>query len=836
MPDQFSLKEKFLNLHKSKEFFIDQNNNMDDIIGYDLLKEAVHNAILKAHYALDRNDISFLEQFPSILWAQAFSARFDMLFEQLKKLQSTRKSLYNRLLNKYFLYEKNRLNTDEHSSLTNVARSHLAKIHASSIAKTEVVQKFPAEDFGGDETRKIFNLTTGRNQNSSISAFPFINGSHGLMAKLEGSPNMKDGHDLFNPREFKTKSGMSKQTDGFNFPTLEQIQDMITNHLNHSANGLVDPITQEEIAAYNTPKNNWLPVNNTRNNYKDTHSLDVYVDDIANQLFLVDDSTLNTSVKRLNAKNEAKRRVAQLVNQGFLYYSNGNKMHGATIVEKNGKSTIKLQSDDEQTDNLPTNILKLPHKMVDGKNIPVLLPAMPFKFISDPVEHNTHEHLKIGRDFYDINDGENRQIFRKLDSSERKQHYQGTDVQYSGALDPNRMSPNIDFLPKNDKRYKELTNKILTDPNFNFNENVSEIIENWLDTRCSQDNKNLCIEKMILSRHKDILKTLAEVKVLKNLNKPNLFNIKEDLDKDVLKKLITDELDRLLQQDLSRGSRRKRDNNINRKRKEVNCTDESSLCTFNYDVLTIVEQMINDVLKIERNPTIPNSLKELRIQISSEIGGMFGIIDSIRLMYEASGESATAAETRADEFADTVLPLPTKGEFIDACKKEIATLVDVIRTGRKTIPQKLKLANLKDFLAIHDNNELLNHLNTLINSEKGKINTSPKKVNNAEVIPAVSMPIPSNNKIEKTANSAIDAIVKNIPSNISQIPTISLNNFLTAEDNYLSNASVAKLEILINFIETYIKLYDKSSSQRMAKLRQEGKVKKIKKEIRDRTS
>ena len=737
MSDQYSLKQKFLNLLLDEDIRI-QNQLM--------LNEAVHGATAKIPYKIGADDIKFVNQFDSELWKNAIDARFNLLFDELKKVNEKRLPLLTKKFRMYYPQELKKLQKDpRHSILNSAALEHIAERHAYVKAKTETAAEMPASASQKDLDRVDFKLTTGGSRHVVVPAFPYIYGPAGLFAKIEGTPGKMDGHDLFNPREITTvdegtgEESTNKITDGMWFPKADQIRDRIDDHLKHMGHGIIEPVTDEEKTAYSeNNKRNFKPVRTSRGWLKDTFSKEFYIEEFTKQYYSKQPVSDPEPEKRANAKAQAVQKFVQLVNnsetQGLLTYSNGMPMTGAILArDASGRpNKVELESDKLMDDEgIPINVIKLPHKkiMVNGveKEVPVLLSGMPFKRIESDFERHNNPGMEIGREFYNVLTNRVEKIFRKLQPHEKRDTYQGkTGYVFSGAMDHNRMSVGTRFLSNLDPEHEKKSNIILNSTYrdgsalMSFTQFVKHIVDSWLAAPCTQDGKDLCAEKEILSHHRDNLYSLAQMKVLNNLGDESFYTQYNTVNIGGIKKSIRSELSRFLQQDLGRGSRKNRHAQLLSRKEALRCEKRigvAAQCAYNYDIYKFVQEFIKEKLHTTKTKPVRN-IDDLRLQVAEELNGVYGMLDLIHLLYEEL--NSRTAEKESERFRNAVLLLP-RNEFVQACETEVGRILGLLNAKTKDVKKKKILSDFKQLFQSHQLGKLDDLVAKLSGSESVKL-------------------------------------------------------------------------------------------------------------------
>lgn len=723
MSNQYSLREKFLALHKGASFLTEASSAWNE--PEDLLNEAVYGAVYKAPLLIHRNDIKFLEQFPNQYWSAALSERYKKLFFKLQELHEKRKKQLIKLYNTYLPLEQQAIDNDElQAGLTDSAKAHMAKFHAWDKAKATVAKDIPPGSLP-DTGKDLYELSLGGGKKLTKPAYSYFTGRDGLIAILEGTPGVNNGYDLFNPR---VSEDGSMVTDGFEFPSKNRIEDMLVNYYNYLANGLVDPQTPEEKKFYNpASRENLRPVRGGVGYIKDTFSKNFMIDDYARQFENMDKRKISSAIKRKEAHERALELFVKNVDLNRLRYANGNLMYGASMVSKSraegdaGRS-VDLESDKatqtitingEQVQ-IPYSALLLPHKKVvqDGKEVevPVMLPGMPFKPVKTDQDRQENSHLLVGRKFYNIRasrtgDEEHAQIFRKLTDQEMIQSKEGKDIKHAGGLKPMQNSVGVDYMSKLDPAHRQILQDILRNPDFNFHAFVDEAIGNWIGEQQCMDNKDTCVEKMFMGLYKDDLKSLAEIRILKNLGNPFLYRDGK-INLEVLKTIIEREMNRLVTQDLMRGTRRKRQDQINSIRQRNACRKLiSGECGLNYDVTTVLEDYLDSITKMKRLSPVKHNLKAIRTNMTADLNALFAVVDRIRLLYEDLLGDAAQAKARTETWLSTV-NLMNREDFIQACNQEIASVVEQIKKKVKGPRRQAIFGKYADLLQTNKTNGL----------------------------------------------------------------------------------------------------------------------------------
>lgn len=793
MSNQYSLREKFLQFYKNDQLLTEVEDKYDFLFGDDLLNEAVYGSVYKAPLILHKNDIMFLDQFEPPYWAAALAERYNKLYYKLLELNEARKKELKKLFNKFLPQEQREINSDpSYSNLSVFTRAHMAKHHAYDRAKQIVANKISTRDIKGEE-KEVYDLSIGGGKRIQVPAFSYFTGPLGLIAILEGTPGRNDGYDLFNPR----MEGDMRVTDGFNFPRKSTIEKMLIKHYNYLANGIVPPTTPLEAQQYDPAKRStFKPIKGT-GWIKDTFSKTFMIDDYAQQFENMDQrENVSTNVKRREAYERALEQFVKNVDLGRLTYANGNKMYGAKIVERapdtessgGSKKTVELQSDndtmtmtvDGKRVQVPVSVLMLPHKKVTQngveKEVPVLLPGMPFKPVKSQEERNSYQNLLVGRDFYNIrrsssNDPMHAPIFRRLTPIELERSKEGQDIKHAGGLKPNQNSVGVDFLSKTDPRHKDVIQYLLNNPDFDFHAFTDEVLDDWLSVGACMDQKDLCHEKTIMSLYKADLKSMIEIKVLKNLNNMYLFG-HDGLNTGVLQEMMERELNRILTQDLGRGTRRKREARQAAKRQKNICRRLSTgECGLNYDVSTILEDYIDSIVVAKTKPTVSHNLKELRTKITAEINALYDVVDTIRNLYEDMTGNAEAADQYADNFIANA-PLANRELFIEACNEVVAQLIKEINKRKK----KPILAKYADFIASHQ----LKQLRDFIDKQR--------EVRAAEL----ATPIQQAEKPEATTIDVVDNAVNQYKAAIAVDPNMDDTALINRISISLANPDLAK--------------------------------------------
>lgn len=745
MADLLSLKNKFQQLLLGEQ--VDRN------VG--VLSEAVIGAVAKIPYVIGPDDKAFLDQFDPVFYKSAIKARFDLLFNELVKINKIQAPEFKKKFNTYYKQELAQFKKDHHKNLDQHAKEHLAERHAYARAKEDIAsdpafQKLiPQKDLGYHDF--VVSTGAGAGQTKTVKALPYIYGPNGLLKKLEGTPGRMDGHDLFNPRmdeiplinpasgeiemDPDTNEPMTRKvkvTDGFIFPTIEAIQDRIDDHLKHMADGLILPSNQEEEDAY-SPSNraNFKPVRSSRGYLRDTKTKEFYIKDFQKR-FKQDEDNNNKSAseseKTANARRRALTEFARLVNLPTtpLMYSNGNPMRGAEIIKdsRNQPVSVILASDSAvDRDGVPVNVIKLPHKKVKingvEREVPVLLSGMPIKRMEDPAEQEyaAQNGMELGRDYYNPVTKAYEKLFRKLNPTEMRDSYQGKrGFIVSGSFDPNRNSPQAKFMPSSNPKYSRISKSILDPVNriyrddrytpLTFVEFVKYSVDKWLRESCKMDGRDLCIEKLILSNFAQNLYTLAQIKIMDNLNDDDIYDrFTGRIRIEKLKKFIADELNRFLQQDLGRGTRKNRQNSLRSRKESLRCevrAGTAGQCVFNYDIDKFVQEFIKNKLHITKLKPAKN-VSDLRSEIVIEIAAMYSMLDMIHLLYEEQNKST--ANARSETFRNNVMVL-SPADFVRACEDEITNILNSISGKTKDAKKKEMLKKFKDLFAARDMGKL----------------------------------------------------------------------------------------------------------------------------------
>lgn len=903
MADLLSLKQKFANLLLGEHAIR---------IHEDMLNEGVYGAVAKLPYVIGSDDKQFLDQFDPEYWKSAIDERFNILYNELQKVNKIRDPLFKSAFRKYYSQELSKINKDHHQTLDTHTKKHLAERHAYVKAKAEAAtqsRKFlPQKDLGLHN----FVLTTGKGQTKTVKALPFIYGPQGLLNKLEGTPGVMNGHDLSNPREVQAvdedsgKVITKKMTDGFVFPQAEQIQDRIDDHLKHMADGLIMPVTSEEAAAY-SPANraNFKPVKTSRGYLRDTKSKDFYISEFKKRFKQQEDQNPATPEpeKNENAKRKAILAFANLVNAGRLQYSNGNPMANAEIIYKNQQPVgVDLGSDSaKDKDGIPVNAIRLPHKEVvingEKKEVPVMLSGMPFKRIDDDNERASNRGMEIGRDYFNPITGRVEKLFRRLNNHEMRDSYQGKKGYIlSGSVDPNRMSPETMFLPNIDPKYADISKVIMThvyrmyrNRHMSFTEFVRHVVDLWLAASCEMDRRDLCVEKMILSHHKSNLYSLAEMKVMNNLNNPDIFDQRGNLVEEELRNSIVADLNRFLQQDLGRGTRKNRHNTLKSRREAVRCEirmGQAGQCVYNYDIYKFVQEFITNELHLSKQRPAKN-IFDLRSEIAEEINGKYAMLDLIHLLYEELDKGK--AEQASKDLRERAFQL-SKDDFVKECEKEVGAILKKLNTKVKDAKKKVVLQKFGDLFATHQLGKLEELLAQLTGTSAATLR-KPAEIREPEESAAelAATPAAPENKVQNavesyesqmqdnprladigvidsltsgfnkaekkqfmdsispvrvamkekihTADRSIRAIAKKPLINVGDIPFSLLSQFFDQDgnDDRLRHASKPMLEELLKFVQQCHKIVSLNPRDRPRILRFAARIDRVKKAINDRS-
>lgn len=213
-----------------------------------IISEAVFGNIYKGTVYLSQDDIKFLKQFDPYYWKQALFMRYDKyLFNYLMRLDKIRKTVYNDIFKSALEHELTVIDSDPVYISSGKSAEALAKLHAKNIAKQYVDRQYnvntvPPE---ADNSMQPFDLRERGSHGYRFFAKPYIKE---LVQRLEGTIGVHDGFDLHNPKllniKTKTASGEDqisekKTTDGFVFPSMDAIRDMIEDYLRLLGNQIV---------------------------------------------------------------------------------------------------------------------------------------------------------------------------------------------------------------------------------------------------------------------------------------------------------------------------------------------------------------------------------------------------------------------------------------------------------------------------------------------------------------------------------------------------------------------------------------------------------------------
>lgn len=252
---------KYSNNFLAKKNIIEQNNNLENdlLLEEDLLLEARIFDINKSPIKMDSYMKTYLYKIDPKFWKQAIFERFELLYEALEKREEVRKKEYDK---KYDTFYQEALKSMQDSPILQHASDDVKRALVLNTAHKKAMQKVAEETddifwngVGKKYNEKMdFEFTTFGNRKESYQSNPNIKS---LLDSIEGKIGEK-GIDLTNPHLVKIErikdkdtgeiaTTIKKRTNGFEFPEVETIKEVLKDLLQGVANGLLSSSIPSEF-------------------------------------------------------------------------------------------------------------------------------------------------------------------------------------------------------------------------------------------------------------------------------------------------------------------------------------------------------------------------------------------------------------------------------------------------------------------------------------------------------------------------------------------------------------------------------------------------------------
>lgn len=645
------------------------------VLWADRLDEASIGSLYKASVFFGPDDIKFLQQFPRRWWVSALYQRynnhqsgFKSLYNYLLDLHKMREEIVKREFPKIYEQEVDHFhNTAYYKTMDKSLLDKLAYDHARVGANREAYRTINTEKYPPPDGDQDFIFRDGKKPAEVYRANPFIGD---LVKKIEGTFDNEDGFDLSNPtrkvvKDVDPETGKEEEsaktyTDGFNFPNVRTIRNMIQEYLKYIGHGIIRLDDSDLDGAQVRPDKE--PGRNPKGS-EDTLTKEMIVRDLKKQYKITD--------------KEANERFLELVRQGAVKGINDSDLNekgvGQLLLPHKKQQIKRVVNGEivvEETDN---PVLGSGHfirrlKKEEADAVERVLRN------DDPSEEDQRIYQAIEQRIrgwhYDVTTepqgtdeagkklpGRSRPIY--IDSShEGGSHRQGSDNIVAGGWNPNQETDGRKFLTKHGagktEAYQAKINKLfrlyLTDdegnflmddagnliPNPNADNDGSQLrqeIEKQIDRRLSRGeefrqsssvHRNSAPERLVMASARNLIVQSVFRRIMERLGNPNI-ELHNALGRSVRNGIVEDELNDLAQQNISgRGSRRRRDaeqkgvvypitdiSDISKWAEYVGCETDpdyrkmgSSRCAFSYDLDKLVDRtkyLSGDINAIAKN-------------------------------------------------------------------------------------------------------------------------------------------------------------------------------------------------------------------------------------------
>ena len=451
----------------------------------------------------DDDDIEFLSQFPHDYWIKAKQARYQMLFDAVKKLHQTRQEEHGQEKLKQTIINAIETGDFEHLrgvipdrniiSLQRLGKGLNAREReneAEKLSHDYVKEKTPHID--EPEGEVPFDLKGSSDKTAprkpvTFMAKPFLNRLYHKLETTPGNPFHPDsglsgtgkyGLDMADPMDSRTVKSRDEDGDetnitvpnstaGMKFPTDSQIRDRMIDYFNLNAHRMFG----------NLPDNvEWKPVPGMQ----DTWSVGYVKEQLQKKI----EGQLRVSGKKFDKESDLRKEAADLVKQHIVQMAGAGQLKGPPIPGQ-FPDGIPIKIENGKLVNPP---LYLPYEMKDIKvrddngkvvttkrAVPIVKPAHFFRELGSEESDYEHELDDNGQptDKRKYNPSTGEPVYsvpqEKLRGHENQfvhvgdEEFQKKKHRAAGAIDFNADTEQVMHMTKGDPEWEQAWGKIFGD-------------------------------------------------------------------------------------------------------------------------------------------------------------------------------------------------------------------------------------------------------------------------------------------------------------------------------------------------------------------------------------